>query len=140
MAHTQATIKPLMGRAVVKKDGIKIDLLPQSRLTIGRYIRDARLKAGLTQREVGEAIGTNNKAVNSQEVGRQNLAPEYWERIPEAFGWSKEEREAWGWFLLENTNPWLFRLLRTARGKPKLQQALNLVPPRRRRSTRDSEH
>ena len=44
---------------------------------IGARIRDARLKAGLTQRQVAELVGVSDHAVWSWEAGKMKPTPEH---------------------------------------------------------------
>ncbi|MFB7665244.1 helix-turn-helix domain-containing protein [Kitasatospora sp. NPDC056138] len=53
-------------------------------MRIGKLIRDARQHRGLTQAQLGEALGTSQSAVNRIEQGRQNISLEMIARIGEA--------------------------------------------------------
>ncbi|WP_344637930.1 UDP-N-acetylglucosamine 1-carboxyvinyltransferase [Kitasatospora cystarginea] len=53
-------------------------------MRIGKLIRDARQHRGLTQAQLGEALGTSQSAVNRIEQGKQNLSLEMIARIGEA--------------------------------------------------------
>lgn len=53
-------------------------------MRIGKLIRDARQHRGLTQAQLGEALGTSQSAVNRIEQGKQNISLEMIARIGEA--------------------------------------------------------
>lgn len=53
---------------------------------VGQQIREARLKAGLTQKEVGAKLGVTEGAYNRYESGQQNLTIDTIHKICKAIG------------------------------------------------------
>lgn len=51
---------------------------------VGQMIKEARLKAGLTQKELGVKLGISQVAVNHYEKGSRNLSLEVIQRIATA--------------------------------------------------------
>ena len=53
---------------------------------VGKLIKEARVKAGLTQKELGEKLGVGEPTVNKYEGGKQNLTAETMKKVATALG------------------------------------------------------
>jgi HTH-type transcriptional regulator/antitoxin HipB len=60
--------------------------MAEAKQTVGQLIRNARIKAGVTQQELGERLGVGRATVNGYETGRQNLTVDTLEKITKALG------------------------------------------------------
>lgn len=108
-----ALYQPLQRRGLTpKEDGtLPADVAYEYRRVIGAWLRDRRLAVGMTQREVGEALGDlGNTAVSAIEVGRSSLAPEHYEILAKIY---KVDPQEFARFMLRWTNPWLYLMLLT---------------------------
>lgn len=95
------------------------------RRKVGAYVRDLREGRGLTQRELGKAVGIGSNAVSAIELGRNPIPPERYGAFAEALGANPKK---FGLFLLEWTDPWLFGLIY---GEDKVRHhGLDKVPDR----------
>lgn len=54
--------------------------------SVGKMIREARKRKGLTQRELGEKLGIGEPTVNKYESGKQNPTVDTLKRIADALG------------------------------------------------------
>jgi transcriptional regulator with XRE-family HTH domain len=84
------------------------DLGFDNRRKIGRYLREARAKRGLTQREIAYALGVGETAISSFETGRNALPPERYRDAADALGIN---RKRFMKDLLRYYNPWCFAML-----------------------------
>ena len=100
---SRAIKHPFAGRTTEDRD-IGYDY----RRKVGAHIRELRLRAGLTQLELGKVVGITNNAVSMIESGRNPLPPEHYRTFAEVLG---ENPKKFGLFLLEWTDPWLFGLI-----------------------------
>jgi transcriptional regulator with XRE-family HTH domain len=55
----------------------------ETTITLGRWLRDQRVAAGLSLRQVAERVGTSHVFWGEIERGRKALPPERWERVSE---------------------------------------------------------
>lgn len=53
---------------------------------IGTRIKTARLQRRLTQKQVGEALGINDRHVQAWEAGRRNPGPKHLAKLSEVLG------------------------------------------------------
>ena len=60
--------------------------MSEAKQKAGRLIRDARIRAGLTQQELGIKLGVGRATVNGYETGRQNLTVDTLEKVTKALG------------------------------------------------------
>jgi transcriptional regulator with XRE-family HTH domain len=78
------------------------------RRKVGRYIRNLRERAELTQQRLGDLVGVGNNAISAIELGRNPIPPERYRDFAVALGADQKE---FAEFLLEHTDPWLFEML-----------------------------
>lgn len=78
------------------------------RRKVGSYLRDQRLRIGMTQAELGKVLGMGHTAISAIELGRGSVPPERYAGISSVLGLQEEE---FGKFLLRYTNPWLHALI-----------------------------
>jgi transcriptional regulator with XRE-family HTH domain len=95
------------------------------RRKVGNHVRDLRERAGLTQRELGNLVGVTNNAVSAIELGRNPIPPERYMDFAKAL---QVDPRAFGEFLLEYTDPWLFELIHGRRKASKHE--LSAIPSR----------
>jgi transcriptional regulator with XRE-family HTH domain len=96
------------------------------RRKIGRFVREQRLRLGMTQAELGEHLGMGNTAVSALELGRSVVAPERFSTMADLFGVPRAEM---GKFLLRYTNPWIYALIYGERSNDLKSDLQNLSPP-----------
>ena len=116
----KAFTQPFQGRVTADSDTAF-----EYRRKVGLFIKDHREALGLTQRELGEQVGVINTAISAIELGRNPIPPERFEAFATAL---KVDPKAFGEFLLEWTNPWLFTLIYGKRRAAK--HHLNEIPSR----------
>ena len=125
-----AISKPMLGRSRSPVESETADDIAYSyRRHIGRYLRDLRDEAGLTQAEVAKHLGVVPTTVSSFELGRGAPSPERYDALAALFG---VDRAEFGRFLLRYTNPWLYDMLFESRE----QQSTKAIPERIRRRGR----
>lgn len=78
------------------------------RQLIGRMVRSGRQNLGLNQAEVAKAIGIDPTYLSHIETGKVSLRPDHYEILVKTL---KLDRETFGKFVLQHTNPWLFALI-----------------------------
>jgi transcriptional regulator with XRE-family HTH domain len=98
---------PLAGRQRVHKGRVD-DIGFTNRRIVGDYIANKRMARGLTQRELGKALGMLDTSVSAIELGRNSLAPERYAEMADALGVG---RKSYARLLLRYYNPWLFAML-----------------------------
>jgi transcriptional regulator with XRE-family HTH domain len=98
---------PLAGRQRVHKGRVD-DLGFTNRRLFGNYIADKRLARGLTQRELGKALGMTDTAVSAIELGRNSLSPERYTQTADALGVGRKQ---FARTVLRFYDPWLFSML-----------------------------
>ncbi len=64
----------------------KTEVMSEITEQVGRLIREARTKAGMTQKELGERLGVGEPTVNKYESGKQNLTAETLKKVAVALG------------------------------------------------------
>lgn len=89
-------------------DGPPPEIAYEYRRIVGAYLRDRRLDADLTQRELADSLGVINTFISSYEVGRTSVPPEHFEPLGKLLGLDPVE---FAKFLLRYTNPWLWLML-----------------------------
>ena len=67
---------------------VRSDILP--RVDVGRELRDARRRAGLTQRDLARAAGTSQATVSAYEAARKTPSVATLDRLLDACGASLE--------------------------------------------------
>ncbi|WP_080237668.1 helix-turn-helix domain-containing protein [Spirosoma rigui] len=60
--------------------------MSEAKQKVGHLIREARVKAGLTQQELGDKLGVGRATVNGYETGKQNLTVDTLEKVAKALG------------------------------------------------------
>lgn len=95
---------PLSGR--IREDGQDIGF--EYRRKVGRYLAQHRLDVDLTQEGLGHLVGMRPSAISAIELGRNPIPPERYRDFADALGL---EPKAFGLFLLEWTDPWLYALI-----------------------------
>ena len=113
--------KPMMDRG---SNGGFEDRAYSYRRTIGRRVKELRLEAGMTQRELGQTVDVDGNAISSLELGRSSVSPERYRHFAEAFGIGKEE---WGKWLLRYTNPYLYALIYSGEKDKELERDLKIL-------------
>ena len=78
------------------------------RRVIGDMVRDLRLEAEMTQRELGELLDIGETGISALELGRSSVSPERYGKIAEIFALDVKD---WGKLLLRYTDPYLYSLL-----------------------------
>ena len=111
---------PLAGR----KDADGHDVGHELRHGFGRQLRKWREARGLTQLDVGKALGIRDTAWSAVELGRNSLTPERYHDAAEALGVKPEE---FAKALLRYYNPWVYAML-WPRSMP--QSMLDDIPSR----------
>jgi transcriptional regulator with XRE-family HTH domain len=96
--------RPLSGRN--RRGGQDVGF--EYRRAVGDRVAELREKAGLTQRELGKAVGIEGSAVSAIELGRNPIPPERYRDFAEALQVSPR---TFGMFLFEHTDPWLFGMI-----------------------------
>lgn len=96
------------------------------RREMGAYIRHLRLERGMTQIELGEALGMGMTAVSAIETGRNSLPPELVEACAEAL---KVPVKEFAKVFLRWTNPWMYKIF-VDDHDPRLLQDLASMPTR----------
>jgi transcriptional regulator with XRE-family HTH domain len=84
------------------------DIAYDYRRTIGYRVRELRLKADMTQRQLGDLLGISETGVSALELGRSTVSPERYEKLADIFG---ENHGEWGKWLLRYTDPYLYALI-----------------------------
>jgi transcriptional regulator with XRE-family HTH domain len=106
--------KPFLGRAGKARvkgkdqDAPNRDIGFEERRKIGNYISDLRSARGLTQEELGRALGVRNTYISAIELGRTSISPERYRPLQEALGAKPKE---FGKRILRHYNPWLYAML-----------------------------
>lgn len=123
MAHI---IKPLMhrNRPTSDADGYPDrDWVGDYKPAFGAYMRQRRIDAGLTQEELGRALGFNYSAISAIELGRNSLAPEHIMPIADVLGVPREEmaRQYLRWTL-----PWVYSILIDPKDRRLLEDLANI--------------
>ena len=126
--------KPMMDRNGA--DGSN-DLAYQYRRTIGFRVRDMRLQAEMTQRELGDKLGMGETAVSALELGRSSVSPERYEQLAKLFNLDRTE---WGQWLLRYTDPYLYALIYGAEDKELQNDLASLNAASRVRRVRGPRH
>lgn len=98
--------KPMMDRGGEGGDGA--DLAYVYRRKVGNRVRQMRLDADMTQRQLGDHLDIGETAISALELGRSTVSPERYGQLAELFGLDKAE---WGKWLLRYTDPYLYALL-----------------------------
>jgi transcriptional regulator with XRE-family HTH domain len=98
---------PLAGRKQGRRGhGTNLGLV--NRRLFGEYLADMRLKRGLTQKELGKALGMTDTAISATELGRNSLSPERYRQTADALGVGRKQ---FARTLLRFYDPWLFSML-----------------------------
>lgn len=84
------------------------DLGMENRRKVGDYLADLRIAAGLTQLQLGRALGMRDTAISAIELGRNSLPPERMQEMADALG---VERRKFAKDILRHYNPWAFSML-----------------------------
>jgi transcriptional regulator with XRE-family HTH domain len=92
----------------------------------GRILREMRLNQGLTQLEVGNAMGVTLSAISNWEKGTTGLPADKIEAAAEIFQVDKEE---FARLYLRWTNPWAYKLIFHSRDR-RLLEDLASIPSR----------
>lgn len=109
--------KPMQGRksGTAKRNGrgsagsdLDEALAYEYRRKVGAKLRDYRLRAEMTQAQLGDILGVGLTTISAIETGRSSLPPERYAAIVSIFGL---DRKDFGKFLLRYTNPWLSDLV-----------------------------
>ena len=101
--RTQATLRGSEG------SDLERDIAGDYRRHTGRWLKDARAAAGLTQLELSKLMGMDGtSSISSFEVGRGSIPPERYKDFATSLG--QNERDM-GLFMLRYTNPWLYALI-----------------------------
>lgn len=120
---------PMLGRSGSNRGGKPSDLsrdIPYDhRRMVGAYLQAARLKAGMTQEEVGRLLGNGGSSISAVELGRTAVSPERYGALADILGMS---RKVWGEFLLKHYNPWLYDLIFP--GDPEVEALISALPER----------
>jgi transcriptional regulator with XRE-family HTH domain len=98
---------PLAGRQQGRK-GRETNFGLVNRRLFGEYLADMRLKRGLTQKELGKALGMTDTAISATELGRNSLSPERYRQTADALGIGRKQ---FARNLLRYYDPWLFSML-----------------------------
>lgn len=98
--------KPMMDRGGV--DSLGSDLAYQYRRIIGGRVRQMRLGADMTQRQLADLLGVGETAVSALELGRSVVSPERYAQLADLF---RLDRAEWGKWLLRYTDPFLYALI-----------------------------
>ena len=110
--------KPMMDRT---PDDDGDDLAYKYRRIIGRRVRELRLKADMTQRELGDLVTIGETGISALELGRSSVSPERYEEFATIFDLDREE---WGKWLLRYTDPYLYALIFGLKNNPDLKADL----------------
>lgn len=73
-------------RAVTCEDCDREELDRRIRVSFGTGLHRARSKAGLTQKQLADAVGTSRASIQAMEVGRQNVTVVAVFRLARALG------------------------------------------------------
>ena len=84
------------------------DLGLEARRVVGDWLAERRLARGLTQADVGKALGILHTAVSAIELGRNSLPPERFKDMADCLG---VNRRQFAKHVLRHYNPWMFALL-----------------------------
>lgn len=60
-------------------------------MTLGTYIKKARLELGLTQQDLGEKIGVSNMFISALEMGKSPIPLDRLKKIIEVLGLSRKK-------------------------------------------------
>ena len=121
-----AISNPLAGRSRGDSADIPRDLAYEYRRRVGAWLREARLRADMTQQQLADRLGMGFTAVSAVETGRNAIPPERYEALADALGIDHAE---FGKFLLRYTNPWCYALIYGTRERS-LREDLGLIPER----------
>lgn len=82
------------------------------RRKVGQRVKQLREDMGLTQKELGKLTSMSGNAISAIELGRNPIPPERYRAFADALGQdTPAKHKAFGRFLLEYTDPWLFGLI-----------------------------
>ena|SRR5271166_836544 len=97
----------------------------RNREVIGQWIKALRVKAGLTQQQLADAITEGSWFTLWSEIerGQKNLPPELYARTAEVLG---EDPKKFARVMLRYTNPWTYALLFGA--DERLKEELERIP------------
>ncbi len=73
-------------RVVICEDCDREELDRRIRVSFGTGLHRARSKAGLTQKQLADAVGTSRASIQAMEVGRQNVTVVAVFRLARALG------------------------------------------------------
>ncbi len=104
MATTRRPLMGRTGRGAASTD-LARDLTYGYRRKMGAWFQDQRIKAGMTQAQVGNSLGIWATAVSSIEMGRNSISPELYEPICSLFGLDRAE---FGKMILRHYDPQLY--------------------------------
>ena len=110
-------------------------MMPRLRLVRGQWLKQLRLDAGLTQREVATVLGFESlRAVSALEVGGASVGQHHWPVLAELYGVAQEE---FGRKMLAVSDPTLYGMIFGERkenvGGPHIQViTTRKVTPKRR--------
>jgi transcriptional regulator with XRE-family HTH domain len=124
-------VRPMSARsrAADGKGGVTYagrDIGYEYRREFGAFLRSRRLDLGLTQQEVGEALGVGFSAVSALENGRIALAADKAEAMAEILKIDKEEM---GRLYLRWSNPWVYKMIYNSRDR-RLLDDIASIPSR----------
>jgi transcriptional regulator with XRE-family HTH domain len=99
----------------------------RNREIIGQYLKDARIKLGLSQQEMMERVNPGGwfTAWSSVETGVRNLPPHFWEIVADVLGIPHRE---FAQIMMRYTNPWMYGMIYGF--KPELRAELAAIPTR----------
>ena len=101
-----AVTKPMMG--VSAKSDLAQDIAYDYRRKVGRWVREHRLRVGMTQNQLAHLLGVGFSSVSATELGRSMPSGEQYSVLADTFGLPRAEV---GKFLLRHTNPWLYAMI-----------------------------
>lgn len=84
------------------------DIPHDYRRVVGAWLRDLRLKAGMTQAQLADILGVGFTAISAIEVGRGSVPPERYDALASALG---VDRAEFGKTMLRYSNPWAFEMI-----------------------------
>ncbi len=126
-----AIVNPMSGRTQSRqgRGGTMTDLerdIPyDARRRVGAFVQQARVERGITQQQLGAAMGVYNTAISAIELGRNSISPERYGELADLLGIN---RNTFGTLLLKYYNPWLYDLLYP--GDHEVQVMLGQLPER----------
>lgn len=102
------------------------DLSYEYRRKLGAWVREQRVKAGLTQQQLADRLGVTFTAISAVELGRNNIPPERYFGLADVLGVDRAEL---GKLVLRWSNPWLYACLFGLR-EHSLKEDLGIIPDR----------